>query len=187
VGSQQLLAGLTYWPEVLRRAGTPVGVLYVLAAIPPERWAGEFERNLAFLAERGEPGGVTLELASADPPELTAQLGRSQVVCLRGGTFGVVRQSTFAKLPNLGELLRGKVVAASSAGAYILARYCCTSQGTIAEGLGLVPCKVLAHYHDGRAADLEALRRHGAELPVYALREDEYVTLEVVVQPLVQR
>lgn len=177
-GSQQLLSEMSFFSEFIKDLPKHARVLCVYAAIDSDRWEDEFKREQEKISALMGLNAVELELGSNDAQELAEQIVRSDAVYFRGGYSSELIKSTLMKVSNLRELLKNKIVAGSSAGAYALSKYYISVKGVLGKGLDIVSCKVMAHYTDERIAELEALKKYGEDLPLYALKEGEYVIIE---------
>jgi peptidase E len=87
---------------------------------------------------------LAFEIASKDL--FVRQLKQSDIIYLHGGkTLKLLAE--LKKVPNLRQLLGGKVVAGESAGAYVLSScFYSKSEKGVFEGLGFVPVKTICHY-----------------------------------------
>lgn len=90
--------------------------------------------------------------ASANDPDLAAQLDRSGLIYFLGGSPGHLAQTmarTIAWRAVQYALSRGAVVAGSSAGAMVLCDHLCQpEQKTVVAGLGLLPSSCVIPHHD---------------------------------------
>lgn len=177
-GQPQLLAEMSFFNKFIKDLPRSAHVLCLYIAIDPDRWEDEFKHELEKMSTQIEPNAIELELGSNDAQQLKEQIKLSDAVYLRGGSNTELIKSTLMKESKLGELFSDKVVAGSSAGAYALSRYYISTKGVVGRGLDIVPCKVIAHYTDKRMAELETLKNYGEDLPLYALREGEYIIID---------
>lgn len=123
----------------------------------------------------------TLELANEE--NFKEQIKSSDVLFLRGGDTDTLF-NTLKKCGDWVSELKNKTVAGSSAGAMVLAKYShALIKDEIIEGFGIVPAKVIAHFESemyevdwGKA--LMQLTTHGEDLPLYPLKEGEFVVIE---------
>ena len=118
----------------------------------------------------------------AQVENFTEQVKNSDVVFIRGG-----HTSTFINTLNGNtswvKELEGKTLAGTSAGAEEIAKYFSgLDSHVVEEGLGLISVKVIVHfkseeYNLNWDKALEELKNHKEELPVYALKEGEFVVI----------
>lgn len=113
-----------------------------------------------------------LELVVAKKEQFVNQLKEADAIYMRGGdTFRLLealKHSDFTKN------IKDKIVAGSSAGAYVLSRYFFSkSTNDIHEGLGLLPIKVICHYNGNREI-LDKLKVFGDDLEVVLLKDYEF-------------
>jgi peptidase E len=135
--------------------------------------------------------GKDFEFTIAEPEKLHEQVAKSDVVLIAGGDtdklFKAIRDTDI----DLQEECKGKVIAGSSAGAYLISRWYYTNSGKeIRKGLGLVNVAAWAHYRadrgneyfleDDKIAQIEqGLRSRIDGKHVALLREQEYKVYEV--------
>jgi peptidase E len=151
-------------------------VLCVYFAREKEGWAERFEEDkknfsLAWPEKK-------FEFSLAEEKSFIEQAKNADVVYMRGGRTRRIFEF-FKPIKNLKELFKGKTVGGSSAGACVLSRYYySTSQDRIYEGTGVLPIKVFCHYNEGKKDKLEELKKHGEDLPVYAIEEQKMIVLD---------
>jgi peptidase E len=177
-GQTQFLIEMSFWEEIMKRVSKPTRILCVYSAIDPDRWEAEFKSEQELMAVRMQPDTYKLELGSLYPSQLAEQIKRADAIYIRGGN-NELAISSLTKMSNLEKLFEGKVVAGSSAGAHVLSRYFRSRQKEIQQGLGLIQCKTIMHYSDELKVQAEGLRGYGEDVPLYTLREGEYVVIEV--------
>ena len=93
-----------------------------------------------------------VDVASANRPDLAATLAKARLIYLLGGFthyLGQTLKGSKAWEAMLAAYHRGAVLAGSSAGAMVLCqRYYVPEEGTLAEGLGLVPKALVLPHHN---------------------------------------
>ena len=173
-----------FYAEMLKGEKEPLKILLVFFARYRKQWkesAAETEMRFRRMSKK------KLIFTIADPNEekLARQIKENDVIYLAGGwTLGLYRRLKPVK--NLKKLFNGKVVAGSSAGAIVLSKYYYDQDhGRIFDGLGFLPVKMITHYKcRGEYADesgedkLNLLENHKEKLPIYAIRETEFVVVE---------
>lgn len=143
---------------------------------PPEEG---FELAKKKFTEAAAPGKeLTFVLADENVDVLRKQILDADVVYIHGGDTDVLKEK-LRPLTDFAKLIAGKTVAGSSAGAYILSRYYYSnSKRVICEGFGVLPIKVFAHWSEEKQEQRGLLEEFGEELPVYLVRETEFVVIE---------
>lgn len=92
--------------------------------------------------------------------------------------------STLQNYPNLKQIIEGKTVAGSSAGAYALATYgSAHSEKTLRKGLGLVPVRIICHYESPKLPpskeSLEFIKNTRPDLELVYLKDYEWKVLNL--------
>ncbi|MES2315807.1 MAG: Type 1 glutamine amidotransferase-like domain-containing protein [Patescibacteria group bacterium] len=171
--------GKAFFEELVRGFDStkPVKILYCIFADPTQAKVKLIEDKEK--ASKFTPDAL-LELATEE--NFLAQLKNSQVLLLKGGETDIL-MDTLKRCGNWMDLLDGKTVAGTSAGAMALAKYShALEKDSILEGFGLVPVKVIAHWESqiydvdwGKA--LMMLTSYKEDLPLLRLKEGEYVVI----------
>lgn len=168
--------GKAFCEELVKGKTEPVKFLDCLFARPQELWekghAQDIELFGSNLPEK------QLDMVPADPEKFIEQLKWADVVYIRGGSNEALR-AALEKHPGWIEVLEGKTLAGSSAGANILSKYFWSPDSLQChDGLGILPVKVIVHYGseynspnvDWNKAEVE-LRAYKDDLPVLKLPE----------------
>jgi hypothetical protein len=117
-------------------------------------------------------------LASRDIHDFSKQLKNAHVVFLKGGITPSLYK-VLKKIPNLEKSFNGKIIAGSSAGALVLAKYYYDGDyDTYSEGLGILPIKMICHWGEQRHSKLEDLKKFGEELEIYTIPEEKFFIYE---------
>ncbi len=111
---------VSLYKEICR--GLPDGgnVLVIHFARPDEEAAERFEGEKNRILEQANGRRITIVLASMG--EFINQLKKADAVYIDGGNADKLMK-TLKQFPDFGELVKGKVIAGSSAGAYVLSKY----------------------------------------------------------------
>lgn len=159
-------------------------MLLVFFAKSKDRWEELLHetKSFRFILARWD---IDYVLASADTVEFVEQLRKCDVVYFRGGNTPML-QKKLAKVLELRKLLENKIVIGSSAGSLVFAKYYYDQDyDQIFEGLNFLPVKMITHYKStGEYAalsgddKLKVLKDFSEELPVYAIREDEFSIID---------
>jgi len=169
-----------FFAETTKDLSEPVKVLVVYFACTREKkkWEELVENDKKKFSEANPDKKLEFTVASDNISTLIEQITSSDVIYIRGGIETFLYE-LFLKIKNLKELFQDKVVAGSSAGAYVLSKYFYSnSRDRIEEGTGVLPIKTLAHYSDALSGKLEELKEHGEDLRVYTIPETEFVIIE---------
>jgi peptidase E len=132
-----------------------------------EKSVNQFERN---------GNKKDLDFIIADEDKFIEQVKEADIVYLHGGKTLKLLEA-LKKYDNLKELLRDKIVAGESAGAYVLSTCFYTkSEGNLFQGLGFAPVKTICHY-EGK--NQEKLKECPGELEELLLSDYEYKVFEL--------
>ncbi|MFA6601630.1 MAG: hypothetical protein WCT02_02095 [Candidatus Paceibacterota bacterium] len=177
-----------FFAEVLKGLGKEPQILTCYFARPRQDWEQLFKQDQEELPKIF-PEGVKPILELAFPATFEEQIRRSEVIFLRGGDDHLIQY--WLRQFDLPKIWEGKVVATNSASSHALAKYFWTCDWREKmNGLGILSLKFLAHYqsfygnNDPRGPvdwekAYEELKSYGDQtLPIYALKEGEYVVVE---------
>ena len=167
-----------FFREIISGFNGKVKLLLIYFARKNEEWPRlladdqkNFQRDLI-------GGEINLELADADPVIFEKQLEKTDAIYVRGGDTEQLLEK-IKTVSNFSELIKNKIYAGSSAGAYLVAKYYYSNEKNgIGEGLGILPIKVFAHWSNDQKEALAKLKSVGGDLPIYKIPETEYVVLE---------
>ncbi|HEV2402636.1 MAG TPA: hypothetical protein VGS08_00355 [Candidatus Saccharimonadales bacterium] len=176
--------------EVVAGLGSDVKVLLCFFAEPElETWQPRFE-TMSRLLQEWATAGVTFHCSlAADPDAFEEQVKANDVIYLHGGiTAHAVRM--FSRY-DLAGVFDGKVVASNSAATHMLSEsFWSGDERKLGHGLNVVPIRTIAHYQSNFGDDdprgpidwqqaYDELKAYGdTSLPVYALKEGEFVVRE---------
>lgn len=144
----------SYYREITGDLKDGDTVLVVLFARKKEEWADLFQDETRKLtASTGAK--LKIELASED--DFASQLKQANAIVIRGGdTLKLIE--IIKRYPDFAEAIKGKVVAGSSAGAYLFSRYYHSgSSNDVFEGLGILPIRITCHY-ESKKFETEVIR-----------------------------
>ncbi|MFA5962087.1 MAG: Type 1 glutamine amidotransferase-like domain-containing protein [Parcubacteria group bacterium] len=158
-------------------------VLVVFFARPKETWEMLYKKtkNSNFVFGRWD---IEYVLASDNSNEFIKQIKECDVISFRGGNTPKL-QKRLAEISDFRQLLEGKITIGSSAGALVFAKYYYDQDyDQIFEGLNFLNIKMITHYkskgeYAASSGDdkLKMLKSYKEELPVYAIRETEFVVI----------
>lgn len=132
-----------------------------------------------------------LAFEKADRENFISQVEKADVVFLQGGDTNRVL-TALKEYSNLKELLIGKTIIGSSAGAYVLG-VLGTSHGEVhmREGLGILPLRVVCHYESDRLppsnTSLEEIEKSEEDLELILLKDYEHQVFEIEEDLVVDR
>lgn len=180
--------GEKFFHEVVKGLGATPRLLICMFAQPRERWEEKYAQDTAFFqALFNKDIHPVLDLAFPDTFE--EQVRASDAITIRGGDDHLVQY--WLKHYDLSKLFEGKRVATNSASSHALAEcfWTCDWRQCM-NGLGILPMKFLAHFQSDYGKEdprgeidwqkaFEELKNYGdPTLPIYALKEGEYVIIE---------
>lgn len=135
------------------------------------------------------PDGVNPKFELAFPDTFEEQVKDSDAIYLHGGDDHLIQY--WLKQFDLPNIWEGKVVGTNSGSSNALAAHCWTCDWRKPmDGFGIVPIKFIGHYrsaygtNDSRGpvdwdAAYKELESYGdPSLPIYALKEGEYIVIE---------
>lgn len=177
-----------FYREVVKDLGKRPRILLCLFAHPREDWEEKFVEYANGFAKQMQKGTQpSFELAF--PAKFEKQVSNCDVVYITGGDDHLVQY--WLNKFNLPKLWKGKVVATSSAGSDALVKHFWTCDWRqCMDGLGILPIKFLPHFQseygvsDPRGSinwskAKKELEKYGdQDLPIYALKEGDFVVFE---------
>jgi peptidase E len=157
----------------------PVKILDCMFARPRDSWKETFDTDNEFFSKFIN----NFELELADPEIFTEQVRLSDVIFLRGGQTRPLLY-TLNKNQDWIHEIEGKVLAGTSAGADVIAKYYGVGKTnrTSGEGLGLLPIKFIPHWKSETFKEFDikwdelfdGLKNYKEDLPIYTLAEGEF-------------
>lgn len=121
---------------------------------------------------------TNLEFEIANLITFEKQLKWANVMYMRGGDCDKIIWK-MSKFVNLEKLFQNKLIAGSSAGAYVLAKYhYCNDDKKIKHGLGILNFKLFCHYASDESKKLKKLLDYGDKnLPLLTLQNYQWVVI----------
>ena len=178
-----------FFAEVVKGLGKTPRLLICRFAQPREDWEKKFteDKNTLFGLF---PKEVTPTLEMAFPATFEEQIKNSDAVYIHGGDDHLIQY--WLRKFDIPKIWDGKVVAASSASSHALSKHFWTCDWRkCMDGLGILPIKFLAHFESSYGKDdprgaidwqkaYKELETYGDKsLPTHALKEGEYVVIEL--------
>lgn len=160
-----------FWKEMSSDVCLGDSVLFVYFAGKIKNWPQLFEQNKNEFLQGSKVKDIKFEIARENC--FIEQMQKAKVIYLRGGDtwhlLGILK-----KYSDFSKLIKGKTVAGSSAGAYVLSKYFYSnSEDNIFEGLGILDIKVICHYTGDEIIE-SRLKSFGDDLEVVKLKNFEY-------------
>ena len=165
-----------YFKEILKDTDSPK-ILMVYFASAKEKWDELFNDDQNHFLEFAGDKKLNFVLAKDDIEILKKQIKDADIIYMRGGHYTKNLQLVLEKINNLSNLLQDKIIAGSSAGAYVLCKYYFSQNHGLNEGLGILPFKIIAHYSDKEKENLAKLKKTGDDLEIYKIPETEYIVI----------
>lgn len=177
--------GKKFFAEAVKGLGNNPRILICLFAYPREYWEKKFDeiKNQSLYPEDISP---IFDLAF--PDKFENQIKNSDIIYMYGGDDHLLKYwlSKF----DISKIWEGKVVATNSASSSALAVnfWTCDWRENM-DGFGILPIKFIAHFESSFGSDdprglidwdkaYEELKNYKEDLPIYALKEGEFVIFE---------
>jgi len=176
-----------FFAEAVKGLGNKPRVLMCLFALPRQDWEKRFASDCRSM-EASLPEGVAAVFDLAFPDTFAEQIGRSEMIFIRGGDDHLIDH--WMRKFDIPRIWEGKVIATSSAGSDVLCNSFWTCDWrTCMDGLGILPIKFLPHFESDYGNDdprgpvdwqnaLSELKAYKDGLPVHALKEGEFVVFK---------
>lgn len=168
-----------FFLEMVNGSSEKINVLVVLFAREKEIWNEKFEEDKRNFSSASPQKVFSFVLATDKTSTFIEQIKHADVIYLKGGNTHWL-QDRLAKIPDLKNLLSGKVIAGSSAGALVLSKYYYENDNdTYNEGLGILPIKTFCHYAEEKSDKLAGLKEFGENIEtIYTIPEEKFFIIE---------
>jgi hypothetical protein len=177
-----------FFSEIVKDLGDNPRFLMVYFSQPREDW------EIKLTEDKGEhfkmfPDDVDPIFELAFPETFKEQAKNSDVIFIHGGDDHLLQY--WLKKFNIPKIWEGKVIATSSAGSDALSKYFWIRDWRkCMDGLAILPIKFLPHYQSSYGSGdsrgpinwdkaLQELKNYKEDLPIYTLKEGEYVVIEL--------
>ncbi|MDD5749542.1 MAG: Type 1 glutamine amidotransferase-like domain-containing protein [Patescibacteria group bacterium] len=174
--------------ETLKGLGEKPRLLFCFFAQKREDWENNFAEKVAGF-KKMMPKNITPHFELAFPDKFEEQTKNSEAIIIFGGDDHLVQY--WLKQFDLPKIWQGKVVSVSSASSNAMATHFWTCDWRqCLDGLGILPIKFIPHYKSNYGVDdprgpvdwekaYKELEKYGNKnLPIYALEEGEFITIE---------
>jgi peptidase E len=176
--------GKAFCEEIVKGLKAPAKILLCYFARPEDEWQHVYVEDQAFFKRHLE--NFELDFQFAEVSKFKEQIDWTDVLYFKGGTTELLMERLHL-CDGWEKLLDDKTIVGSSAGADLLSAYHYNIDNLkLEEGLGLVRAKTIPHYQsdynapnvdwDKARGELEAWKE---DLPVYLLKEGEFVVIHV--------
>lgn len=170
-----------FYKEMSRYVPGGGNILLIYFSRDDEDYDRVFEQDRSRIVEQA--GGKKLTIVRATKGNFVEEVEAADALYMRGGDTDKLL-NVLKKHPDFGEAIKGKVIAGSSAGAYVLAKYYhSVSKGGVHEGLGLLPVRVVCHYESAgfeKVDDpLALMGKYPKDLELVVLKDHEWKTFTV--------
>ena len=156
--------------------GLPANPKLLLVVFAEKDWDKTYEKDVKIISNY--LGGTPVQILRAKPETFEEQVKNVDIIYLRGGNTKKLQKYLEGK--KLKELFKGKVVAGSSAGTYVLSKYYYGNDTKkLEEGLGILPMKTICHYDESLKNKLTTLKNFRKKLDVYALPNYKFVVINI--------
>lgn len=167
-----------FFKEIVADLSDYAKVLLIYFAREEDTWENRLseEEKKFNLAAGGKK--ILLTVATKNIPQLIEDIKDSDAIYICGGdTLKLV--DVMKDVPDLKNLLKDKVVAGSSAGVYILAKYYYSKDlKSIGEGLEVLPMKAFCHYLKTDEKEVKELEDYKEKLELYKIPETKFIILK---------
>lgn len=165
-----------FFREILKDLKSPINILLVYFAREEDDWPRVTKEDIERFQKAAGKRKIKIDVAIKNLFELNKQIERADVVYIRGG-YTPKLQGAMKKL-DLKNLFKNKVIAGSSAGAYLISKYYYSNDDEVLrEGLGLLPIKCFCHYTSQKNI-LDKLKKYKENLPLYKIPEQKFVVIK---------
>jgi len=166
-----------FFREIVKGLKSPIKLLIIYFSREGAEWPELLRQDRPRFISAAGGRKVDIMLANQDPNEFIIQLKKAKAVYMRGGDTLKLMKS-LSRVKNFKGLLKDKVVAGPSAGAYVLAKYFYSNdRKKVFNGFGVLPIKVFGHYTNDKRDALERLKKHKENLKTYAIEEGKFIVL----------
>jgi len=154
-------------------------ILCVYFSRPKEEWGELLTQDKERISSISPKKKLNFVLASDNTKIFTEQIKKAGVLYMRGGKTDMLLEA-LKPIEHFGSLLKGKIVAGSSAGACVLSTqfYTGTNGSTVRDGLGILQIKIFVHYGEEKKHFVEELEKRGEKLPIYKIPEETFYVIE---------
>lgn len=179
--SDDVESNRTFFKEIIKDVPEDGTVLLVCFASRVEDNTDKIKKDINRLREQAGNKKLNFEVATKE--DFIEQLKEANAIYIWGGSTEKLMK-VLHSYPDLKPLMKGKIIAGSSAGAYALSKLYTSHYYDIAlEGLGIVPVRVACHYESSKMPPkpgaVTAIKEASPELELVLLKDHEWKAFEV--------
>ncbi|MBU0708804.1 Type 1 glutamine amidotransferase-like domain-containing protein [Patescibacteria group bacterium] len=156
-----------FFKEILKGTDRKLTILLVLFSKEPDRVKHNMEEDIFMFNKNKSDKALLFELAREE--SFIKQIKKSDIIYFHGGqTTRLI--NTLTKFPDFKEHIKGKIIAAESAGVYALSKSFYSNITNISlNGTGVIPINAVCHYSSGdeKGLDTENTGLQSVLLPEY--------------------
>jgi len=160
-----------FFNEISKGLKEKAKILIICFARKENEYKEIFERDKKNILNNTD--SKTLQISSASKDNFIEQLKESDAILIEGGDARQLLE-TLKQYLDFKEVIEGKVIAGSSAGAYVLSKYFYSNtEDKIFEGFGILPIRTICHYN-GEQELINRMDKYPKEFRLIVLKDYEY-------------
>jgi peptidase E len=134
-----------------------------------------FKKDCSRILKNSKNKNIVFEIVSLK--KISAQLKKADIMYVAGGsTFRLVK--IMKRVKNFKNLIKGKVIAGTSAGAYFVCKYFYENdEQKIGKGLGVLNLKITGHFKPKNQKSFRILSNYKENLPLLILPERKWIAI----------
>tara|TARA_Y100001935_G_scaffold240590_1_gene229251 strand:- start:412 stop:996 length:585 start_codon:yes stop_codon:yes gene_type:complete len=173
-----------YFSEMIANVPDGGNMLLVYFASKDEKVDEKYKQDYSRIKSLLKNGKEIVVLRATEE-NFIQEVKNADVIYIRGGDTQKLK-SVLDKYPEFVEVIKGKTISGSSAGAYVLSKYYFTnSQNKVLEGCGCIPVRIICHYESKIHPILEnvdpvlKMRDYDDTLELILLKDYEWQVREI--------
>lgn len=167
-----------FFREITSNLSDSATILVVCYAMKESCWDDVLNADKITFSSVSSEKNLNLVLADKKTSAFIEQIKNADVIYMHGGDTHVLKEY-LDKIPDLENVWKGKVVAGTSAGALVLAKYFYENDDdTYNEGLGIFPFKLFCHYTEEKTDKLEKLKQFKESIEVHTIPDEKFFIIE---------
>jgi peptidase E len=167
-----------FFREITTSLSDSATILVVCYMMEGKNWDEVLEADKKTFLTVAPDKNLNLILADKETSAFLNQIKETDAIYMHGGNTKVLKEY-LDKIPNLENVWKDKVVAGTSAGALVLAKYWYENDDdTYNVGLGIFPFKLFCHYDNTKSDKLEKLKNFGEDIEVRTIAEQKFFIVE---------
>lgn len=143
-----------------------------------DAWIDKYTNDIDLINKIIPNNNLLFELGDSDLIKLEKQLKNSDIIFIKGGSSLKLKEALLPLKDKFRQLLSGKIIISTSAGAYLLSKYYYSNDtNSIQEGFGILPIKLFCHYSKDQQPRLFELRAYKEKLATYPIENGDFIEL----------